>query len=207
MLYLITNRKIVINNKYFETIKDSILAGVDAIIVREKDLPTEDLMLIAKEIKNLIKNYAAKKVTLIINTNEEVAISVDADGLQLGIKDFLKYKRKSNILIGVSIHSIEEAVLSQDKGADYILAGHIFSTKCKEGLKGRGIDFIKAVKSKVTIPVIALGGITHINVKEVINSGADGIAVMSHIMSAEDPYSSTLLIRSKIDDVYRNKQI
>ena len=201
MLYLITNRKIVINNRYFETIKDSILAGVDAIIVREKDLPTEDLMLIAKEIKNLIKNYAAKKVTLIINTNEKVAISIDADGLHLGFNDFMKFDRRFNGIMGVSVHSIEEAVLSQEKGANYVLAGHVFQTKSKKGLNGRGIDFIKVVKSKVTIPVIALGGITHLNVKEVLNAGADGIAVMSYIMSAEDPYNSTLLIKSKIDDV------
>lgn len=196
MLYLITNRKIVTNGKYFDVIKNAILAGVDAIIVREKDLPTEDLMLIAKEIKSLIKNYAAKKVTLIINTNEKVAISIDADGLHLGFNDFMKFDRRFNGIMGVSVHSIEEAVLSQEKGANYVLAGHVFQTKSKKGLEGRGVDFIKAIKDKVTIPVIALGGITHLNVKEVLNAGADGIAVMSYIMSSKDSYKSASLIKN-----------
>lgn len=199
MLYLITNRKIVSEGRYFDVIKDAILAGVDAIIVREKDLSTIELTPIVFHIKGLIDDYATKNVKLIVNSNEEVAMSVEADGLHLSFEDFVNNNRKFKGLIGVSVHSVEEAVLSEDKGANYLLASHIYPTKCKEGSDGRGLDFIKAIKSEVTIPVIALGGITSTNVQDVIETGVEGIAIMSYIMSAVDSYRSTSIIRNRIN--------
>lgn len=200
MLYLITNRKIAPEGKYFYIIKEAILGGVDVIIVREKDLTSTQLQPIVEQIKALISKYAFKKISLIINSNKKVAMDVEADGLHLSFRDFVKGDVGFEGLLGVSVHSIEEAVSAEEKGADYVLAGHVFSTKCKEGLEGRGVDFIKAIKARVKIPVIALGGISHNNVKEIKKASADGIAVMSYIMSSDNPYKSTSLIVSKIDE-------
>ena len=206
MLYLITNRKIVANDRYFHVIKKAILAGVDTIIVREKDLSSVRLMPIAELIKKMIQDYAPRKVNLIINSNEEVATNVGADGLHLGFSDFINKDKKFKGSIGVSVHSVKEAVLAEKKGAYYVLAGHVFPTKCKQGLDGRGIDFIKSIKAEVDIPVIAIGGITPLNVKKVIETGVDGIAIMSYIMSSDEAHRSTFLIRSKIDELVNDKR-
>lgn len=89
---------------------------------------------------------------------------------------------KINRKIGVSVHSVDEAIEVEKLGANYILAGHIYETKCKEGLKGRGETFIKDIRKKVSILIIAIGGITDKNTANVIKSGATGIAIMSSAM-------------------------
>lgn len=94
---------------------------------------------------------------------------------------------KSYPRIGVSIHSLEEGLLAQDNGADYVLAGHVFPTDCKKDLPPRGLDFIGKLRHHLTIPVMAIGGIKPENVLDVYKSGAQSVAVMSYIMSSSNP--------------------
>lgn len=195
MLYLITNRNIVKYGDLYSVIQKAVEGGVDAIILREKDLPFEELMLVAEKIKEII---ADENISLIINGNIEVARKIKAAGFHIGFKEFMEQKYRFDDLLGVSVHSLEEAVLAEKNGANYILAGHVYETDCKRGLKPRGVDFIKAIASSVNIPVIALGGIDEKNVKHVLSSGADGVAVMSYIMAAEDPYISTKLLKNNM---------
>ncbi|MGM9964680.1 MAG: thiamine phosphate synthase, partial [Clostridium sp.] len=88
--------------------------------------------------------------------------------------------------VGVSVHSLEEAIYADENGADFILVSHIFATKCKEGLKPKGVDYIKEVKAKVSCKVVALGGINTENYNEVIKAGADGIAIMSLLFESKN---------------------
>jgi len=184
MLYVITNRKIVTDNNLIKVIKSAVDGGVDAIILREKDLVYNELINLANKIKKIIYN---KNILLIINSNKRVAQEIKADGYHLGFSDFIEQKLDFDGLVGVSVHSVSEAVLAEQNGADYILISHIFETDCKKGLKPKGITFIKEVKKLVNIPVIALGGINVSNAKQVFAAGADGIAVMSSIMTANEP--------------------
>ncbi|KYH35306.1 regulatory protein TenI [Clostridium tepidiprofundi DSM 19306] len=184
MLYVITNRKIVRDNNLIKVIKSAVDAGVDAIILREKDLMYDELINLANKIKKIIYN---KNILLIINSNKRVAQEIKADGYHVGFSDFIEQKPDFDGLVGVSVHSISEAVLAEQNGADYILISHIFETDCKKGLKPKGTIFIKEVKELVNIPVIALGGINVSNAKQVFDAGADGIAVMSSIMTADEP--------------------
>lgn len=195
MLVLITNRKMVKEDTFSETIEKAVAGGVDAVILREKDLGYDELYEIAKDIKKRIKD---KDTYLIINSNLEVAKAVNADGYHIGFHDFMKEKHNWNNIIGVSVHSVEEAILAEKNGASYLIASHVFETDCKKGLAPRGLDFIKEIKSNVNIKVIALGGIKLENVEKVVSTGVEGVAVMSSIMAAEDPYRIASQFKNKM---------
>lgn len=185
MLYIITNRKLVKKGTLPEVVETAAKGGAGAIILREKDLDFHELLPIALDVKEKIKDTKCK---LIINSNIEVAREVKAHGIHCSYEYFIKESPKFLGEIGVSIHSLEEAIEAEKMGASYILASPIFETQCKPGAEPRGIAFIKAIKEVVKIPVIALGGISLENGKEVMEAGAQGLAVMSAIMAAKEPY-------------------
>ncbi len=184
MLWLITNRELVDGNRYYDVIRRSVIAGIDFIILREKDLEEKELLMVAKKIKRII---GRSKTKLIVNSSLNVAKAVKADGLHVTFNDFQEKKFMYDRLIGVSVHTLDEAITAYRKKADYLLVSHIFETSCKKGLKPKGINLIKHVKSYVKIPVIALGGIKPDNIKQVFDVGADGAAVMSSLMSSKKP--------------------
>lgn len=183
MLYFITNRNLTTKDKFINVIDEAIVSGVDRIILREKDLNDDQLLLLGRTVQELIAGYDCK---LIINSNINVAKEINAFGLHLPYREFINYDKSFRGEIGVSVHSLEEAIEACKNGASYILAGHIFATKCKEGLKPRGIEFIREIKASVKVPVIALGGIYPHNAKLVLDASADGIAVMSTIMTSKN---------------------
>jgi thiamine-phosphate diphosphorylase len=188
MLYLITNRKLAHDKDFYGIIEDAINGGISAIILREKDLRYDELLIMAKKIKNIIGDRSVK---LIINSNLEVAMDVEAYGFHISFEKFIETKCSFKGIIGVSVHSLYEAVEAEKQGANYLLLGHIFETDCKKDLPPRGIELIKTIKKSVTIPIIALGGISPENILKVMEAGADGASVMSTIMQAEDPCTLT----------------
>jgi thiamine-phosphate diphosphorylase len=188
MLYLITNRKLVEEKNFYNIINEAIMGGITAIILREKDLSYEELLPIAVKIKEIIGKSGVK---LIINNNLEVATGIKADGFHTSFQSFIQAKPIFNGALGVSVHSLEEAVAAEKHGADYLLLGHIFETNCKKGLPPKGIELIKSIKLQVNIPVIALGGINPNNIGKVMEAGSHGAAIMSSIMQAENPYALT----------------
>jgi len=190
LIYLITNRHLVSEEKYFKTLQDASLAGVDRIILREKDLNDEKLERLYYKIKALVSD----NTEIIINSNIKVFKKVEEKTLHLPFKDFMKFNSEKKVIrAGVSIHSVEEGIRANKEGCNYILASHIFPTKCKEGLEPKGVEFIRELKKVVTCPIIALGGISTENASKVIEAGADGIALMSTFFYCEDVYG---LVRS-----------
>lgn len=183
MIYLITNRKLVEPEKFLPIIEEAANSGIEAIILREKDLNYEELLKLALKVKTIA---SAADISLIINGNAQVAKDIQADGLQIGFKDFMESKPYFAGLIGVSVHSLEEAVLAEKNRADYVLASHIFPTACKKGLAPKGIPWLREISSNISIPVIALGGINLNNIKSVFESQVQGVALMSGIMCAND---------------------
>lgn len=173
----------------------AIEGGVDAVILREKDLSCEELLPILQELKPIT---SAKGVPLIVNSNLEAAIKGDADGFHCSFPYFMENAPRFKNLVGVSVHSLEEAIEAERHGASYLLAGHVFETDCKADLRPRGLEFIREIKAHVSIPVIALGGINKHNAPETMNIGADGIAVMSGIMASKDPERSAMELKSSI---------
>lgn len=182
MLYLITNRSICGDEKLVKVIESASKAGVERIILREKDLNSIELEKLYHSIEAVIPN----STRVLINSNIEVANKIGAFGVQLPFKLFMELRENFQGEIGVSVHSVAEGVQAHRKGCSYLLASHIFPTTCKEGLTPKSPSFIKELTTLVSTPVIGLGGILPSNCNEVMKNGADGIAVMSTILGAKN---------------------
>jgi len=168
-------------------------AGVKAIQLREKDMPTRELLDMAYWMRELTNEYGAK---FFVNDRVDIALAVKADGVHLGRKSIPAHAVREisgdKLLIGISTHSVEEAVQAEKEGADFITLGPIYKTpsKLRYGTP-IGVDTLKKVKSLSSLPVFAVGGIKIEKVKEVMDAGADGIALISAILSAEDKGKTT----------------
>ncbi|CAB1245797.1 thiamine phosphate synthase [Clostridium sp. MT-14] len=187
-LFIVTNRKLVKNNNMLDIIESSVQAGADAVILREKDLDCSKIIQLAKKIKKITE---PQNVPLIINGNMEAALEVNSDGFHTNYADYMNEHFKFKGILGVSVHSTLEAANVQKKGADYLLAGHIFKTNCKKGLEPRGIAFLEDMLKNVSIPIIAIGGINESNIDKLLKTDIYGAAVMSLVMCSDDPYLTT----------------
>lgn len=157
------------------------------MILREKDLSEKEYEILAKEAIKICRQY---DTLCILHSFTDVAQRLDwkAIHLPMPILRTLSGKERSMFTtLGASCHSAEEAVEAERLGCTYVTAGHIFDTDCKQGLPGRGLDFLKRVCESVSIPVYGIGGISPGNIAEVVKAGAKGGCVMSGTMVCEDP--------------------
>ncbi len=188
-IYLVTDRKQTCGKRLEEVIKNSLTGGIKAVQLREKDLDDRELFTIAKRLKTLTRRSGA---TFIINDRVDIALAVDADGLHLGQESISpKDARKhfgENKLIGVSAHSLDEAVRAEDEGADFTTIGPIYDTPSKKRYgKPIGLNELERVTGKLKIPAFAIGGIKKEKVRDIINAGAHGIALISAIFKTKNP--------------------
>lgn len=187
-IYVVTNRHLIKQGTIYDIIEKCALRGADGIFLREKDLSQIELKKMAVKIKKITDKF---NIPLIINGNFSVAKEIGAHGFHTGFQNYKhminnwKIEKNINFVIGVSVHGTEEAVEAEKLGADYLIAGHVFETSCKPGLKAKGIEFIQEICRKVRIPVIAIGGINSSNLQNVLSSGAAGAAIMSYAMNIE----------------------
>lgn len=193
-LYLITDRKLFkAQCSLCLAIEDTLKAGVKVIQLREKDLPTRELLNMTYMMRDLTEQYNAR---LFINDRVDIALAVGADGVHLGQNSIPVHAvRKisgNKLLIGVSTHSIDEAIEAEKDGADYITLGPIYRTlsKLKYG-KPIGINILKEVRAVVSTPIFAIGGIKLDKVEELTEAGADGVALISAILTAKNIKETT----------------
>lgn len=193
-LYLITDRKLFSDNtSLFTAVEEALKGGLKAVQLREKDLGTRDLLDMAYRMKELTKTYKAR---LFINDRVDIALAVEADGVQLGKESIpahaVKKTFQDKLMISVSTHSLDESLEAERGGADFITLGPIYHTpsKIKYG-QPIGIKTLRKVKAKISIPVLAIGGIKLDKVREVKEAGADGVALISAIFTAKDVKETT----------------
>jgi len=196
---LITDRNLC-KQPLSHTVKLALKGGVKTIQLREKGLATFELYSLACELRKITSEF---KANFIVNDRVDIALAVEADGVHLGWQSlpFPVVRRLvgSERLIGVSTHNRQEALQAQEYGADYITFGPIFDTPSKAGLlKPTGIEEIRKLKKEINIPLVAVGGINEKNVESVLNGGADGIAVISSIMQADNPEDAAGCLCTKI---------
>lgn len=162
-------------------------AGVDIIQYREKVLSKKDALTMAKRLREIT---AKAGVIFIVNDDPALALAVDADGVHLGQEDIpVSTARKilgKDKVIGLSTHNYQDASEANSLDVDYIGFGPIFPSKTKMVTSPHGVEGIKRIRNSVSVPIIAIGGIDQENVTDVIKAGADGVAVISAILSAPD---------------------
>jgi len=194
-LYVITDRRL---RDEIESTRLALEGGATAIQLRIKDAPTLEMVKIGRELRRITQKHNS---LLFINDRIDVALAVEADGVHLGPEDMpvsLARKMAPNLIIGASAHTVEDALKAQKEGADYIGAGSVFPTTTKEDAKPLGLEGLRRILQAVGIPVVAIGGINHENVREVLKLGVDGIAVVSAIMGAPDIKQATEEMREII---------
>jgi len=187
-LYLVTDRHQTCGRPLPEVIRAALRAGVRAVQLREKDLPTRPLLALARELTELARTYQAK---VLINDRADVCLAAVSDGVQLpavGLSAAASRKLLGvDRLIGVSAHSADEAVRAEADGADFIVLGPIFETPSKRGFGPPiGLGELERARMRCQIPLFGIGGITSHRVRDVLKAGARGVAVIGSVMAAED---------------------
>lgn len=205
-MYLITNRNLCSKEKYIKTIVEAAKNNVEYLILREKDLEYEGLEKLYNEIVLALKENNAD-INIIVNSSVELYENYQVYGIHLPYKLF-KYLLSKNYefdktkKIGLSLHSTDEVIElnkiieSKNVNIDYITLSHIFETKCKEGLKPRGVELLKNSRGLTEVKIVALGGILPQNVDEIVEY-CDDYAVMSTLFKSSD-------VKETIEDYNKN---
>ena len=203
-LYVITDETLSGGHSHAEVARQAIAGGADAIQLRDKTRGCRDLTIIGREIRKITR----KTHTLfIVNDRLDVALTCGADGVHLGQGDLrvdvARQIARPGFVIGMSVGSVAEAVQAEQDGADYLALSPTFVTASKDDAgPGHGLGVLAAVCSRVTLPVVAIGGITRANVEDVIDAGASGAAVISAVVGSPDIPAAAremkrLIIRAK----------
>lgn len=191
-LYAVTNRHWLGNQTLFDQVKEALDGGATCIQLREKQLDEENFLKEAIEIQKLCKEY---HVPFIVNDNVDIAKTMHADGIHVGQSDMealdVRKELGKDVILGVSAQTVEQAKKAEAHGADYLGVGAVFPTGSKDDADDVSHETLKAICEAVSIPVIAIGGITQDNVTELAGSGIVGIAVISAIFAQKDITQAT----------------
>jgi thiamine-phosphate pyrophosphorylase len=189
VLYLITDRKATRGRDLCSVVEQALDGGVKAVQLREKDLDGKELFALADKLSLLCQRYQAQ---LFVNDRVDVALAVDATGVQLGNSSLsIETARRllgPTRLIGYSTHSAAEAKEAECNGADFVLFGPVYFTPSKAQFGApQGGPLLRQAVAATTLPVFAIGGINSDNLPATMATGCRGIALISAIISAEDP--------------------
>lgn len=187
LLYAVTARTWIGKQTLYEQVESSLKGGVTCVQLREKELDEETFLKEAISISALCKRY---NVPLFINDNVNIALKCNADGIHVGQEDMsvsdVRNLVGDQMMIGVSVHTVEEALDAVKNGADCLGVGAMFSTSTKTDVTILPLEILKDICNAVTIPVVAIGGINKGNIIELAGSGVDGIALVSAIFGAKN---------------------
>ena len=198
LLYAVTDRHWLDGETLYSQVEKTLEGGTTFVQLREKELDEEHFLEEAKEIKKLCAKY---NVPFVINDKVEIALEMDADGVHVGQSDMeagdVRAKLGPDKIIGVSAQTVEQALLAQERGADYLGVGAVFHTDSKADAADVDHETLKAICEAVDIPVIAIGGISKDNVGELAGSGICGIAVISAIFAEKDIKGATQELKNR----------
>lgn len=192
LLYAVTDRAWLNGATLYEQVELALQGGATFIQLREKELDEENFLKEAIEIQELCRQYG---VPFVVNDNVDIALRMNADGVHVGQSDMEAGDVRKLIgedkILGVSAQTVEQAVLAQKRGADYLGVGAVFHTGSKDDADDVSHETLKAICAEVDIPVVAIGGISRDNVMQLSGSGICGIAVISAIFAQKDIKAAT----------------
>jgi thiamine-phosphate pyrophosphorylase len=203
-LCLITDRSLAKHRPLEQLIAEAVAGGVTMVQIREKDLPGDELLDLACRVRDAVGHEA----TLVINARVEVAVAAGAAGVHLPsdwlATDFARQAVEPAILVGRSVHSLEEVARAVGEGVDYIELGTIFPSPSHPGGLTQGLEPVRAAAS-TGMPILAVGGITAANAADVIAAGASGVAVISAILAAPEPRLAARRLMDVLRDAWARR--
>jgi thiamine-phosphate pyrophosphorylase len=205
-LYVVTDERLSKGLSHLQIAVQAAKGGADVVQLRDKHMPSKRLFEVAVEIKEELIGTGA---ILIVNDRVDVAIAARADGVHLGQDDLplrsVREMAPSGFIIGVSVGTVAEAMAAERDGADYIALSPLFDTDSKHDAgTGHGLGRLREVRQATALPLVAIGGVNARNLCQVIEAGADGVAVVSAVVSQDDVCSAA---RSLKDEVLRCKRL
>ncbi len=186
-------------------VEAAVQGGADAVQLREKDLPPEDLLPLARRLRQATLGRAL----LLVNGSLEVALAVEADGVHMPASSPSVWRPREAVpvggqgfLVGRSVHSLEAARHAEEEGVDYLVAGPVYETRSHPGREPAGLSLIEGITRRVRVPVLAIGGVNAGRVDEVVRAGASGVAVISAVLAAADRRAAAGDLRRALDAVW-----
>mgnify|MGYP000012195504 FL=1 len=200
ILYAVTDRHWLGEETLYDQVKKALDGGATFVQLREKKLDREDFLAEALEIQKLCREYG---VPFVINDEVSIAKDIDADGVHVGQSDMEAMDVRKVLgpdkILGVSAQTVEQAIIAEKHGADYLGVGAVFATGSKDDADDVSHETLKAICEAVSIPVIAIGGITKDNVSELAGSGICGVAVISAIFGQNDIKKATEDLKASVE--------
>ena len=202
LLYAVTDRHWTGEKNLIQQTEEAIRGGATFVQIREKNLDEQEFEQEAIQLKKLCEKY---KIPFVVNDNVQLAKKIDADGGHIGQEDMNPTEARKILgeqkIIGVSAQTVEEALLAEKQGADYLGVGAVFHTGSKDDAIEVPPETLKSICKAVKIPVVAIGGITKDNVSELKNSGICGISVISAIFAQKDIISATKDLKERVEKI------
>ena len=202
LLYAVTDRHWLGDRTLYDVVRESLEGGVTFLQLREKDLDEEAFFDEAVKLQAMAKDYG---VPFVINDNVDIAIKMNADGVHVGQHDMEAGDVRALIgpdkILGVSAQTVDQAVLAEKRGADYLGVGAVFPTGSKDDADDVSFETLKAICRAVSIPVVAIGGITLENTPDLAGSGICGIAVISAIYARDNIKEASAALRKASYDM------
>lgn len=204
LLYAVTDRSHLGGRSLYEAVEAAIQGGITCLQLREKGLSDQEMLAEARALLPLCR---AHNIPLILNDRVDLALAAGADGVHVGQEDLeaglARQKLGPDKILGVSAHSVEEALRAQAQGADYLGVGALFPTGTKQNVVATSPDTLKAICQAVTIPVVAIGGVTGDNLPQLAGCGMAGAAVVSAIFSQPDPAAAARRLRQTLEAIVK----
>lgn len=202
LLYAVTDRTWVGEKTLYQQVEEALRGGVTCVQLREKDMSDGEFLQEAKEIHALCQQYG---VPFIINDNVEIAVACGAEGIHVGQEDMavgdVRRRVEDGVILGVSVHTVEEAQDAVRNGADYLGLGAVFPTSTKTDVDQMPNETLRAICDAVDVPVVAIGGINSGNIGKLAGSGVDGVALVSAIFSAANIESTCRELRKLAEEM------
>jgi thiamine-phosphate pyrophosphorylase len=200
-LYLVTDSALSWGRPPLDVVRAAVDGGATCVQVREKDVSSREYVARLLPVRELLRE---RGIPLFVNDRVDIALAVEADGIHLGQTDLpLTMARRiagNRLIVGISCEAPHDAVEAERGGADYVSVSPVFATPTKtDTAPGLGLDGVRAIRAAVRVPVVAIGGINATNAAEVIRAGADGICVVSAIVSARDPRAAAATLRDIVE--------
>lgn len=201
-LYAVTDRSWTGRQTLTQQVEAALRGGATCVQLREKEMERDALVALARELKALCARYG---VPLLINDDAALALEVDADGVHVGQEDMAAQEARRLIgpdrILGVTAKTVEQALAAQAAGADYLGSGAIFGSATKRNARPMSRELLQSICQSVSIPVVAIGGISRANIATLAGTGIRGAAIVSGIFAAQDIEAECRLLRSEIERI------